>query len=129
MNDITEIRQLREEIERMLDAALTKDKYHESELQRRDEVHLAETDRRDHLHIDELGRRDQLHLGEMALRSRAIDSRDTIGQAKGVIMVTMGCTADEAFELLKVQSQHENRKLIEVAAEIAAQPRRKRRAG
>jgi AmiR/NasT family two-component response regulator len=64
-----------------------------------------------------------------ALLAEATETRDTIGQAKGVIMVTMGCTADEAFRLLKAQSQHENRKLVEVAAEIAAQPQRKRRAG
>jgi AmiR/NasT family two-component response regulator len=80
------------------------------------------------LHIAELERRDQLHIDELALVTAAIESRDIIGQAKGVIMVTVGCTADEAFRLLKEQSQHENRKLVQVAADIAARAQRQRRA-
>ena len=40
-----------------------------------------------------------------------------IGQAKGIIIASIGCTSDEAFDLLKEQSQTENRKLRDVAAE------------
>ena len=47
-------------------------------------------------------------------------SRNVIGQAQGVIMMTMHCTGDEAFSLLVRQSQHENRKLIELATGIAS---------
>jgi hypothetical protein len=101
----------------------------EAEMQRRDDRHLAESERRDELHIAELGRRDQFHIEEMALLAAAIESRDIIGQAKGVIMVTVGCSADEAFLLLKRQSQHENRKVTEVAAEIAARAQRKDTSG
>jgi AmiR/NasT family two-component response regulator len=54
----------------------------------------------------------------------ALESRDLIGQAKGVIMVTMRCSPDRAFELLVAQSQAENRKLVEVAAEIASRASR-----
>ena len=123
MNE-SENQQLRDEIERLLADALKKNHNHESELQRRDDLHLAETERRDQLHIDEIGRRDQLHVDEMALLAAAIESRDLIGQAKGVIMATMGCAADEAYRLLKEQSQHENRKLVDIAAEVAARAQR-----
>ena len=50
----------------------------------------------------------------------AMASRAVIEQAKGVIMATSGCGPDTAFERLVQQSQHENRKLREVAAEIVA---------
>jgi len=48
----------------------------------------------------------------------AMKSRAIIEQAKGVIMATTRCTADEAFDLLRVQSQQENRKLRDIADEI-----------
>jgi transcriptional regulator with GAF, ATPase, and Fis domain len=50
--------------------------------------------------------------------AKAMESRGTIDQAKGVLMATMGCNADEAFRLLRAQSQHENRKLRDIAEEI-----------
>jgi hypothetical protein len=53
----------------------------------------------------------------------AIASRDLIGQAKGIVMATTGCDADAAFQVLVKQSQHENRKLRDVAAELIARPR------
>ncbi len=129
MNDESDSPELRSEIKRLLAAALTSDAKHDAEMQHRDDLHLAETERRDELHIAELGRRDQLHIDEMALLAVAIESRDIIGQAKGVIMVTVGCSADEAFRRLKAQSQHENRKVVEVAAEIAARAHRKDASG
>lgn len=49
-----------------------------------------------------------------AMRSRAV-----IDQAKGVIMSTMGCSADAAFAVLVQQSSSQNRKLAEIAAELA----------
>jgi AmiR/NasT family two-component response regulator len=125
MNDEAHFRQLSDDVQRVLATALNK---YEAEMERRDVRHIAESERRDQLHISELERRDQLHVDEMALIAAAIESRDTIGQAKGVIMVTMGCTADDAFQLLKAQSQHENRKLVDVAAEIAQRASGKHRA-
>jgi ANTAR domain len=129
MNEESDILELRNEIQRLLAAALNREVKHDAEMQRRDDLHLAETERRDELHIAELGRRDQLHIDEMALLAVAIESRDIIGQAKGVIIVTVGCSADEAFKLLKAQSQHENRKVVDVAAEIAARAQRKDTSG
>jgi AmiR/NasT family two-component response regulator len=49
---------------------------------------------------------------------RALASRAVIEQAKGIVMATAGCDADEAFRILVQQSQHQNRKLREVAAEL-----------
>jgi GAF domain-containing protein len=50
--------------------------------------------------------------------TQAMASRAEIEQAKGIIMSTTRCTQDEAFELLKNQSQILNIKVRELAAEI-----------
>ena len=50
----------------------------------------------------------------------AIDSRDVIGQAKGIIMARRGITADEAFDVLRRTSQDLNVKLAELAETLAA---------
>jgi GAF domain-containing protein len=55
----------------------------------------------------------------------AMESRASIEMAKGIIMSSMGCGPDEAFEILVQQSQHENRKLREIAAEIVARAARR----
>lgn len=51
---------------------------------------------------------------------RAIDTRDVIGQAKGILMNRQGITADEAFALLRRTSQDLNIKLVDVARALAA---------
>lgn len=51
---------------------------------------------------------------------RAIESRDVIGQAKGVLMCRHNVTADQAFQLLRNASQASNRKLVDVAESVAA---------
>ena len=48
----------------------------------------------------------------------AMQSRSVIDQARGILMGTTGCDAEEAFQMLRQQSQHENIKLRDVAAEI-----------
>src|SRR4051794_10057737 len=48
----------------------------------------------------------------------ALLHRAEIEQAKGIIIATTGVTADEAFDMLVKQSQHENRKLREVALDL-----------
>jgi GAF domain-containing protein len=48
----------------------------------------------------------------------ALENRDVIGQAKGIIMAAEGATSDEAFAVLRRASQRENRKLHDVAREI-----------
>jgi hypothetical protein len=57
-------------------------------------------------------------LRETQLR-QAIDSRDIIGQAKGILMQRRGISAEEAFELLRHTSQELNVKLAEVASTLA----------
>lgn len=56
--------------------------------------------------------------------ANALESRAAIEQAKGVIMGTTGSTPDEAFALLREQSQRENRKLRDIAEEIVARQKR-----
>ncbi|ANN19502.1 histidine kinase [Amycolatopsis orientalis] len=50
---------------------------------------------------------------------RAVESRDVIGQAKGILMHRRGLTADEAFDLLRRTSQDLNVKLAELARTLA----------
>ncbi|TFV52632.1 GAF and ANTAR domain-containing protein [Blastococcus sp. TF02A-35] len=49
----------------------------------------------------------------------AVDSRDLIGQAKGILMERHKLTADQAFGVLARVSQELNRKLVEVAREVS----------
>lgn len=53
---------------------------------------------------------------------QAIDSRDVIGQAKGILMGRRNISAEEAFDILRSASQKLNVKLNEVAKILAAQP-------
>jgi transcriptional regulator with GAF, ATPase, and Fis domain len=50
----------------------------------------------------------------------ALESRELIGEAKGILMHRDGLTSDEAFQRLRTLSQHSNRKLRDVANEIRA---------
>jgi hypothetical protein len=56
----------------------------------------------------------------------ALESRAVIEQAKGIVMATVRCDADAAFALLVEQSQHQNRKLRDIARELAATQSRAR---
>ena len=49
---------------------------------------------------------------------RALSSRDTIGQAKGMIMERYGVDAVQAFEVLRKLSQDSNVPLVEVATDL-----------
>ena len=49
---------------------------------------------------------------------RAVDSRDLIGQAKGILMERYKITADQAFQVLARVSQQTNRRLADVADEL-----------
>jgi hypothetical protein len=130
---------LQAEVSNLLAAALESDRVHLAEMERRDQLHISDSERRDQLHISETERRDVLHHDEIQRRQDAfegeietirvaLETRDLIGQAKGIIIATMRCTADEAFVLLKKQSNAENRKLPEIAAEIVATAQRRRSA-
>lgn len=64
-------------------------------------------------HADEVA---ALHSAQLR---RAIDSRDVIGQAKGILITRQGLTADEAFALLRRTSQDLNVKLADIAGTLA----------
>jgi GAF domain-containing protein len=49
---------------------------------------------------------------------QALASRTVIDQALGILMAQQRCTADEAFALLRAQSQNNNRKLRDVAGDL-----------
>ena len=49
----------------------------------------------------------------------ALLSRDVIGQAKGILMERLHLTPDQAFDQLRETSQMLNRKVREIAAELA----------
>jgi len=48
----------------------------------------------------------------------ALESRDVIGQAKGILMERHGISADDAFARLVAMSQHSNVKVREVAEHV-----------
>jgi len=108
-----DMQSLREEIAHLLAAALQSDADHEAATELAQQNHDAEM----------AGAR-QVHDDQMGNLERAIATRDLIGQAKGVIMASLGCSPDHAFELLVKQSQAENRKLVDIAAGITAQVQR-----
>jgi GAF domain-containing protein len=56
---------------------------------------------------------------------QALTSRAQIDQAKGVLMGTLGVSADDAFKRLVTASQHRNVKVREIAAQLLEQSRRK----
>jgi hypothetical protein len=57
----------------------------------------------------------------MEQMERALRSRTTIDQAMGIIMAQQGCGADQAFALLRAQSQASGTRLRDVAALLVAQ--------
>jgi hypothetical protein len=89
----------------------------------------------DGLEVDALGRHDEIaKLAADALAGdvrnaelaaeidglhQAMGHRAAIEQAKGVIMGAMGCGPEAAFAVLVKQSQDQNRKLWEIAVELA----------
>jgi AmiR/NasT family two-component response regulator len=51
---------------------------------------------------------------------RAVDSRDVIGQAKGIIMARRGVSAATAFDILRRTSQNLDVRLVELAGILVA---------
>jgi AmiR/NasT family two-component response regulator len=77
------------------------------------------------VHREEVAAERHVHDDQMHNMDLALASRDVFGQAKGIIMVTMHCGADEAFRLIQAQSQAENRKAVEIAREIVSRVSRR----
>jgi hypothetical protein len=55
--------------------------------------------------------------------TRALHSRDVIGQAKGILIAHYGISADDAFALMARVSQHTNTKLAEIAPAFVSRVR------
>src|SRR5215213_3571045 len=68
--------------------------------------------------IDELEQGIAATVTELSKAREAIETRDMIGMAKGIIIASLGCTPDEAFGVLAKQSSVEHRKLVEIADEV-----------
>ncbi|MEF3112051.1 ANTAR domain-containing response regulator [Streptomyces chrestomyceticus] len=62
---------------------------------------------------------DELRAENAQLR-QALDSRPVIDQARGILMATESCTAEQAWDILRQTSQHTNTKVYEVAGEVVA---------
>jgi GAF domain-containing protein len=60
--------------------------------------------------------------GAKQLLEEALNTRDLVGQAKGILMARQGVTADEAFDMLLRASQRSGRKLRDIALEMASHP-------
>jgi len=54
----------------------------------------------------------------VARAQSALASRAVIDQAKGIVMLTTACEADEAFRVLTQMSQHVNRKVRDLATDM-----------
>ena len=89
-----------------------------------DADHLAATATAQQGHDAEMADSQHAHEAHIANMDAAIATRDLIGQAKGIIMASLGCTPDHAFELLVKQSQPRIASLIDIAAGITAQVQR-----
>ncbi|MHA7209083.1 ANTAR domain-containing protein [Arthrobacter sp. MDT1-65] len=60
----------------------------------------------------------QQKLDKVQQLQEAVLSRDTIGQAKGILMERHKISADRAFAILQDQSSRTNRKLVHVAEQL-----------
>ena len=49
---------------------------------------------------------------------RALESREVIDLAKGILMAAERCSPDAAFDILRRASQRENRKLHDIARDL-----------
>ncbi|UFN46664.1 ANTAR domain-containing protein [Nocardioides okcheonensis] len=56
---------------------------------------------------------------EIKQLQQAVESRTVIGQAEGILMERLGLDSCLAFEYLRRVSSHTNRKVIDIATEIA----------
>jgi AmiR/NasT family two-component response regulator len=101
----------------------------QSEASQRDEqIHRLEAEARRRLEqilgleADAIVRDERISalVSEIEHLTRAREHAAVIEQAKGVIMSTMRCGPDAAFAVLVTQSQHQNRKVWDVASELAA---------
>ena len=56
---------------------------------------------------------------------KAIETRDVLATAKGILAEREGVSPEQAFDLLRKASQHLNEKLRDVANEVVEEERRR----
>ena len=127
IEELQELMALRREIGMLLDGTVRDGERRLGDAERRDPEEStaetiaenpAETDAVNDAHLRDLHAPNDLNAEQIETLRLALVSRDLMGQAKGVIMASMACSPDEAFQLIAKQSQHQNRKVTDVAAEI-----------
>ena len=79
-------------------------------------------------------RRERLYHSAYARLEARLETMPVIEQAKGIVMAQTGCTAEQAFDMLRQASQRSNIKVRDLAEDIvgraaAAGPNRGARAG
>lgn len=123
---------LRAEVLALLTSAAQLEIDHAEAIRLSAEAHQAEIDelvesarRLSAAHTRERAQREAAYAEHLENLNRAVESRDLIGQAKGVLIVAMRCTAEHASAVMVKQSQNENRKLVEIAAEIVERAQRR----
>jgi ANTAR domain len=67
--------------------------------------------------LDSAGDRQRAHQDRQHMR-QALTSSNVIGQAQGILIRSRGCTADEAFAVLRGMSMQANRKLRDIASTV-----------
>ena len=72
-----------------------------------------------------LDRRELLRKSLLARLNARLESQPVIEQAKGILMAQTGCSAEEAFGMLRRASQRTNRPLRELAREVVDRARRR----
>ena len=63
-------------------------------------------------------RRERLHESAYARLEARLETMPVIEQAKGILMAQTGCTAEQAFDMLRRASQRANVKVRDLAREI-----------
>jgi len=64
--------------------------------------------------------REVLHESAFARLAARLDSQPVIEQAKGILIARVGCTPDEAFDMLRTASQRRNVRVRDIASDIVA---------
>ena len=105
----SEFERLRSKIEHLVGEQVIRDAVRDSVL------HLQED-----LHAAELVVHAEVHADQVAELRDALVATDLLGQAKGILMVTLGCSAALATDALSKRAALERRSVVEIAADITA---------
>ena len=100
------------------DAARIDELEHQGELDRKTITGLEQQAQVDHEIIAALLEQGELDRAEIANLHEALVTARRIGAAMGILMSSRGLTQEAAFDALRDHSQHNHRKLREIADEV-----------